>query len=266
MNPPALVAVAHGSRDGRSAAAVAALAAATRAQARRLDLRLSFLDFNAPALPTVLRAVAADGHRTVIVVPLLLNTAYHARVDLPAAVAAALHGLPRLRVAVSEVLGAAPSDLLDAVWDRLREAGADPADPRLGVVLAAAGASDPAANAAVARLAATRPRTVAAFAAAARPDVPEALARLRAQGATRFAVAPWFLAPGRLLDRVRAAARATDPAVVLAEPLGSHRRVAAAVLERYRAAGRTLWRERVGLPLSPTLWLHNVPATHVPSM
>ncbi|GEL16861.1 phosphoadenosine phosphosulfate reductase domain-containing protein [Pseudonocardia asaccharolytica] len=76
--------------------------------------------------------------------------------------------------------------------------------------------------------------------------------------------------PGRLLDRVRTAALAAEPAAVLADPLGDHPRVAAALLERYAAARRTSWlhnaHEAVGHPRSPSaLWLHNVPATHVPS-
>lgn len=250
---PALVAVAHGSRDGRSAATMAALARAVREHAPGLDVRLSFLDFNAPRLPDVLAAVAADGHSQAVVVPLLLGAAYHAKVDVPAAVDAAVHRHPRLRIVTSQVLGSAPvrgpwcssaayraraaQPLLDVAFARLREAGADPDDPGLGIVLAGAGSSDPTANAVVAGLAASRPRTVAAFAAGAGPKVDAALASLRDRGATRFAVAPWFLAPGRLLDRVRTTAQAAAPGVVAAEPLGDHPVVAQVLLECYRAAG-----------------------------
>ncbi|MHA6795781.1 sirohydrochlorin chelatase [Pseudonocardia bannensis] len=249
---PVLVAVAHGSRDGRSAATMTELADVARARAPHLDVRLSFLDFNAPRLPDVLGGL---GTGSAVVVPLLLGSAYHARVDIPAAVDAATRRLPRLEVVVSDVLGSAPgggeppsgtrhsggrSPLLDVAWARLREAGADPGDPGLGVVLAAAGSSNAVANAVVADLAAERPLTVAAFAAAAQPDVTAAVAELRRRGARRIAVAPWFLAPGRLLDRVGDAARAADPGVVLAEPLGAAPAVADALLDRYRAATSAL--------------------------
>ena len=86
---PALVAVAHGSRDPRSAATVAALVDEVRRQRPELDVRLSFLDLSAPRLPDVLDAVAAEGHRRAVVVPLLLGHAFHASVDVPGAVTSA---------------------------------------------------------------------------------------------------------------------------------------------------------------------------------
>jgi sirohydrochlorin ferrochelatase len=74
---------------------------------------------------------------------------------------------------------------------------------------------------------------VPAFASAAAPDVPAAVAALRAAGARRIAVASWFLAPGRLPDRVTALA---GPAAVVAEPLGADPALAALVVDRYLAA------------------------------
>lgn len=230
----ALVAVAHGSRDGRSAAAVSELIEVARAQRPELDVRLAFLDFNAPRLPDVLTAVAGDGHRRAVVVPLLLGSAHHARVDVPAAVDRAISRLPGLDVLISDVLGPDPR-LSAAALDRLGQAGVSPGERGLGVVLAAAGCSDPAANAAVHTEAASWPRTVAAFAAATSPDVGTAADELRTGGARRVAIAPWFLAPGRLLDRVSAAA---GPGAVVAEPLGAHPAVAELVHYRYAAAIR----------------------------
>lgn len=203
------------------------------AQAPGLDVRLSFLDFNAPRLPDVLHAVAADGHRRAVVVPLLLGTAFHARVDVPAAVEAASTRLPRLDVAVSPVLGAEPAALLAAARARLAAAVTAADAPRTGVVLAAAGSSHAAANDAVSALAAGLPRASAAFATSAGPTVPEAISRLRDGGARRIAVLPWFLAPGRLLDRVRDQALAADPTAVVAEPLGDHPLVATTLLARH---------------------------------
>ncbi|GAY08555.1 sirohydrochlorin chelatase [Pseudonocardia sp. N23] len=235
MSDPALVAVAHGSRDGRSAATMHRLVQAAAAQAPGLDVRLSFLDFNAPRLPDVLHAVAADGHRRAVVVPLLLGSAYHARVDVPAAVEAATSRLPQLRVTVSPVLGEDPTPLLAAARARLAEAGADLGDPDIGVVLAAAGSSDENANDVVRTLAGRLPRAIAAFATSAEPSVDDAVACLRAVGAQRIVVLPWFLAPGRLLDRVEARAVAADRAATVAEPLGDHPLVAATVLARHGA-------------------------------
>lgn len=238
MSPP-LVAVAHGSRDPRSAATVAALAAEVRRQRPDLDVRVAFLDLSAPRLADVLAGLAADGHRRAVVVPLLLGHAFHARVDVPGAVHRAAQRHPGFDIAVADVLGGDPR-LAAAALDRL--AAVTPLhDPDLGVVLAGTGSSDATANAAVARVAAgwagTHPwrGALAAFATAA-PAVPEAVARLRAGGARRVAIAHWFLAPGLLPDRVAAAARAADPGVLLAAPLGAAPAVAAIVVDRYLAA------------------------------
>ena len=234
MTPP-LVAVAHGSRDPRSAATIDALLDVLRARYPELDVRTAFLDLSAPRLGDVLAALHAEGHHEVVVSPLLLGSAYHARVDIPGAVEKAVRKLPRLDVRVSDVLG--PDPLLEsAALRRLTEAGADPADPELGVVLTAAGTSHRPANAAVHRVARNLLRTTgwagatAAFATAARPDVPAAIAALRARGARRIALGTWFLAPGLLPDRVIAAA---GPDVVIAPPLGDAPEVAEVIHNRY---------------------------------
>jgi len=254
---PALVAVAHGSRDPRSAATVAALVDEVRRQRPELDVRLSFLDLSSPRLPDVLAAVAADGHSEAVVVPLLLGNAFHAKVDLPGAVARAARRYPRLRLTVSDVLGGGGSGepgggtpgrgteprLADAALRRLTEAAGPLDDPDLGVVLAATGSSHASANAAVHRLAESwarehpwRAGCVAAFATAVSPTVGEAIEQLRAAGAGRIAVAGWFLAPGLLPRRVGRLALALDPAIRVAAPLGPDATVAEVVLDRYLAA------------------------------
>jgi sirohydrochlorin ferrochelatase len=230
-----LVAVAHGSRDPRSAASVTALLDVVRASSG-LDVRAAFLDLSAPRLPDVLSTLAYEGHREAVIVPLLLGSAFHARVDLPALVAEAHARFPRLSVSVSDVLG--PDDRLSSVaLDRVIAAGARLDDPSLGIVLAGAGSSHAPANDAVAAVASSWARRFpvagvrAAFASAADPDVPAAIASLRAAGARRIAVASWFLAPGRLPDRV--ASLAGD--AVVAEPLGAAPEVASLIVDRYLA-------------------------------
>ncbi|HEV2782221.1 MAG TPA: sirohydrochlorin chelatase [Actinophytocola sp.] len=241
MAPPPLVAVAHGSRDPRSARAIAGLLDVVRAKHSELDVRAAFLDLSAPRLLDVLSALHAEGHREVVVAPLLLGNAYHARVDVPAMVAEATTRLPRLSVSVADVLG--PDARLETVaLHRLRAATGPRDDGALGVVLAAAGSSHRPANTAVSAVArrwAARhgwAGAIAAFAAAAEPDVATAIRRLRARGARRIAVGSWFLAPGLLPDRIAAKARAADPDVVIAEPLGAAPALAELVLDRYHEA------------------------------
>ncbi|CCH28799.1 sirohydrochlorin chelatase [Actinosynnema sp. NPDC047251] len=231
----ALVAVAHGSRDPRSAATVHALLEVVRGLRPSLEVRASFLDLSAPRLGDVLRAMHGEGHRSAVVVPLLLGKAFHARVDVPGAVAEAR--LPSLDVTIADVLGPDPR-LESAALRRLAAAGVTSGDPSVGVVLAGAGSSHAPANAAVASIARRWAAdsgwagVEAAFASTASPDVPTAVARLRDRGARRIAVASWFLAPGLLPDRV--ADLAGDAAT--AAPLGADPEVAEVVLHRFDAA------------------------------
>ncbi|MFJ6385364.1 sirohydrochlorin chelatase [Kitasatospora sp. NPDC092039] len=234
---PALLLIAHGSRDPRHAATVAALVEEVRAQRPGTEVATAYLDHCAPRIPQVVGRLA-----DAVAVPLLLNRAFHAKHDIPAALRAAGSRLP-----VADVLG--PSPLLLAALDRrLAGAGLDVSSAavraRTGVVLAAAGSSDPAADAATRAVAAEWRRTrgwaavEVAYASAAGPRVPDALAALRAAGATRTAVAPYLLAPGLLPDRIAAAAEESG-ADVLAAVLGPAPELAALLLERYDEARST---------------------------
>ncbi|MFD7832140.1 sirohydrochlorin chelatase, partial [Kitasatospora sp. NPDC059803] len=128
---PALLLIAHGSRDPRHAATVAALVQEVRALRPGLDVATAYLDHCAPRIPQVVGRLD-----DAVAVPLLLNRAYHAKHDIPAALRAAGSAIP-----VADVLGPSPL-LLDALDRRLAETGLDVTDPavraRTGVVLAAA--------------------------------------------------------------------------------------------------------------------------------
>lgn len=234
-NSPALLVIAHGSRDPRHAATVHALVREVRALRPGVRVETAFLDFNVPSVSGVLESLAADGVRDVVALPLLLTRAFHAKSDIPSV----LRTAPRsLRIRQAEVLGPSPH-LLAALERRLSEAGLTPADrATTGVVLASAGSSDPEAIAVIAEIArewrhtgwcAVRP----AFASASLPRTEDVVRELRALGCARVAVAPYVLAPGRLPDRI---ARGAAEADVLADVLGPAPEVARVLVERYEAA------------------------------
>ncbi|MFE2130140.1 MULTISPECIES: sirohydrochlorin chelatase [Streptomyces] len=237
---PALLVIAHGSRDPRHAATVHALTRRVRALRPGLRVETAFLDFNAPRVDQVLSALHADGVRDVVALPLLLTRAFHAKADIPAALSEALTRLPGLAVSVADVLGPSPL-LVEALERRLSEAGLTPADrATTAVVLASAGSTDPEAIAVIAEIArewrhtgwcAVRP----AFASAALPRTEDAVRALRAEGFDRVAVAPYVIAPGRLPDRIAAGAGAAG-ADVVAEVLGAAPELARLLLHRYDAA------------------------------
>ena len=90
MAAPALVALAHGSRDPRSAATIKALVAEVKAMRPDLRIETAFLDLSKPSFDTVVDRLVKAGHDEIVVVPLLLTEAYHAKVDVPEAIAAAM--------------------------------------------------------------------------------------------------------------------------------------------------------------------------------
>ena len=236
---PALVAVAHGSRDPRAARTVTDLLARVQRRVPESPVHAAYLDFTAPGPETKLRELARLGVREVVVLPLLLTVGYHSRVDIPAAVAAVQADIPDLAVHYGQTLGPDPL-LLAGLERRLRAQGVVPGGPGTAVVLAAAGSSDSDAVATIEASAREWRRrgwgdVRPAYASAARPTIGEAVAAMRAQGARRVAVAPYFLAPGLLPDRARSAG-----ADIVAGVLGTAPEVVEVVLARWRAAAGAL--------------------------
>ena len=92
MTAPALVALAHGSRDPRSAHTIKALVDEVRGMRPDLRVEPAFLERAKPSFATVVDRLVRAGYDEIVVVPLLLTEAYHAKVDVPRAVAEAPPG------------------------------------------------------------------------------------------------------------------------------------------------------------------------------
>jgi sirohydrochlorin ferrochelatase len=221
MSSPALLAVAHGSRDPAATDVVQGLARQIRRLAPALDVRVAFLDHAEPSLPTELDAAGSN----TVIVPLLLSSGYHLATDITGAASSA-------GARVAGPLG--PDELLlTALTARIAEAGVPDGTP---IVLAAAGSSDPAAAADVRKQAVLLAerlgvQVTAAFASASPPTVPEAVADLRALTSGPVAVASYLLAPGRFQDQL-----ADSGADWVTAPLGGHPALAGLVIDRYRKA------------------------------
>ncbi|WP_232073831.1 sirohydrochlorin chelatase [Mycobacterium stomatepiae] len=226
---PQLVLTAHGSKDPRSVANTQAVADRLTVMRPNLDVRLAFLEHSSPSLTDVLTSL--DG--PAVVTPLLLANAYHARVDMPAQIASCV---TNQHISQAPVLGE-DDRLVSVLRRRVTELGVSRLDDSVGVLIVAIGTSDPAVNERTGRVA---PKLLAgtgwagattAFATHQERSLSEALGRLRRQRARRVIIAPWFLAPGLLPDRVqRFAAKA---GIEMAAPLGAHRLVAETVLDRF---------------------------------
>lgn len=237
MAAPALIALAHGSRDPRSASTVTALVDEVRRQRPDLRIEPAFLELSKPSFATVVSRLVRAGYDEIVVVPLLLTEAHHARVDVPQALAAAAERHPGLQLRSTDVLGLEPR-FLEVVDIRLREALRAARVQELdALVLAAAGSSDPLANQAVTRLARLwgnrhRLPVTAAFASAAPPTTGEAVRAFRAEGRRHIAVGSLFVAPGFLPNRATELALEAG-AVAVSDPLGVHPEIARTVLARY---------------------------------
>lgn len=225
-----LILTAHGSADPRSAQTARAIVDCIRRLRPTLDARIAFCEQSSPNLRDELAALR---RRQAVVVPLLLADAYHARVDIPEMIAAS-----GADVRQAGVLGK-DDRLIHVLRQRLEHAGVSRLDPSVGVIVTAVGSSRPAANVRTATVAreltlTTRWTATTAFATGPHPSPAEAADELRRRGATRLVIAPWFLAHGRITDRVADFAAAQR--IPMSAPLGAHRQVAETVLDRFDAA------------------------------
>jgi len=230
--PPALVLVAHGSRDPRALSTVRALMDRVRELRPGLPVHLGHIELNEPRLPDTL---AALGPTEAVLVPLLLARGYHVKRDIPELAAEA-----PAHTRVAPPLGPHPL-LVETLYDRLVEAGwrtRTDGQSRRGsaVVLAAAGSRDPESKLDTnhtAQLLADRlgVPVVPAYASASTPTVQTAVRALAARGRHRVAVASCFTAPGRFATQCAEAA----PWIASA-PLGAHPAMARLVLHRYDQA------------------------------
>lgn len=225
----ALVLTAHGSADPRSAATTHEIAQRIRLMRPRQEVRVAFCERSTPNLRDVLAALRGP----TVVTPLLLASAYHARIDIPAMIREA--GSSAVRAAT---LGEHPR-LVSVMRERLSALGIHPSDDGVGVLVVAVGSSHPAANARTATVAvelarATSWSTATAYATGPYSGVAREIELMRRRDLRRIVLAPWFIAPGIITDRVAALADAAG--IEMAEPLGSHRSVAQTVLDRFDQA------------------------------
>jgi sirohydrochlorin ferrochelatase len=241
-----LVLAAHGTRDPAGAVVVEEIAAAVRRRLPGVPVSVAYVDVRSPSLTEVLRSVAEPA----VVVPAFLAAGYHVRVDVPEQILLSGCG----SVTVTPALG--PDDLvLAAVHDRLVAAGWEHGH---GIVLAAAGSSDPRAVADVHRAARrlsvlTRSAVQVGFITSAQPSVPEAVAVARrlppafagaagrrlplpfagaAAGRRPVAIASWLLAPGLFHQRL-----ADMGADLVSDPIGAHPRLVDLVVRRALTSG-----------------------------
>ena len=238
-----LLLVGHGSRSDAGAAEMQALAGLVAAALPEVIVDVGFLEMTDPPAGRGVDRLAAAGCGRVVVLPLVLLGAGHAKSDVPALVLEARQRHPDLHVHFGSPLGIS-HDLVGLLGGALATAGGS----GLPLLLIARGTSDPDANGdahKVARLLGEwvgAPFVHTAFTGVTAPNVADGLAVFDRLGYRRMAVAFWFLCTGVLVERARADiagfSAATGIEVVDAGYLGPDPRVVPPILERYDEAVR----------------------------
>ncbi|MCW2544562.1 MAG: Sirohydrochlorin ferrochelatase [Frankiales bacterium] len=237
MNP--LLIVGHGTKDDDGVAQFLELVERVRKEADR-PVEGGFLELSAPPIQEAVSKLAGAG--AIDVVPLVLVAAGHSKGDIPAALERERLRHPGLALRYGRPLGPHPL-LLEDLTQRL--ADAVPADqwPDTAVVLVGRGATDPDANAEVAKTARLllEGRGIGtvetAFISLAEPSVPSGLDRAAKLGYDTIVVLPYFLFEGVLPERIRTqtaawAANHADRSVRVADLIGPSANLAALVAQR----------------------------------
>jgi sirohydrochlorin ferrochelatase len=254
----AILLVGHGTRDDAGQAEFFALAKLLEVRVAPSPVFPCFLELAEPAVDAAVFEAVARGAEEIVVAPVLLFSAGHARHDIPAALEAAIRrAADRCGRSAAWRQGgvlACHEKLVELSAERFAAAlAAVPAAPpdETCLVLVGRGSRDAEATAAMHRFARLRcevtpvGRCDVAFVAMAEPKYPDVLREAAQRGHRRIVVQPHLLFEGELLDKLRrdvaavAECHATSQWIV-AKHLGPDPRVAEAVatLCRIAAEGR----------------------------
>jgi sirohydrochlorin cobaltochelatase len=204
-------------------------------------VEVGYLEMADPPAGERIADLVARGCRRVVVLPLVLLDAGHAKSDVPAVVIEARDRHPQVAFPFGRPIGVtrAPVELLGEAVTAAGGSG-------LPLLLIARGTSDPDANAEAykaARLVAewtAAPFVHVGFSGVTGPSVGQAADVFGRLGYPRMAVAWWFLCHGKLIERGRqdlaAFASCTGIDVVDAGHLGPQPGLVPVVTERYREA------------------------------
>jgi sirohydrochlorin cobaltochelatase len=226
----------HGSRDSQAIDEFAAVARGIRDRLPQYAVESGFLEFARPVIAQGLDALVGRGITDILAVPGMLFAAGHAKNDIPSVLNRYQAEHPGVSIRYAAELGFDPG-LLRASADRIEAAlsaaaGDVPREETLLVVVGR-GASDPDANANVAKVARLLWEgfgfgwAMPAYSGVTFPLVAPALAHAARLGFRRIVVFPYFLFTGVLVKRIydaadEAAAAHPEVQVVKAGYLNDH--------------------------------------------
>ena len=210
-----------------------------------------FIELSRPPVTEAVASLVSQGHRELIALPLVLVAAGHGKGDIPAALLREQLRHPGMSYSYGRPLGPHPGLLdilerrIDTVLSDTVLGDAERADTH--ILLVGRGSTDPDANAEITKVARLlwEGRGYAgvepSFVSLADPGVPAGLEKLRLLGASRIVIAPYFLFPGILPDRIVSQSETfalEHPflRIDVAELIGDCDELADIVIERYLEA------------------------------
>jgi sirohydrochlorin ferrochelatase len=207
--------IGHGTRSEAGRGQCVALADLVQQRLREEGevgpLELAFLELAEPGIRQAVGRLVAEGVERLVVFPMLLFAAGHARDDIPRAVRQALaaNGATALPTVQTQPLGCHPAIVALSARQYQDALGGDVERPGDCLLVVGRGTSDPAAQAdfmdfvAQRRAALGATPVAAAYLAQARPTFDEQLERLVSERLTRIVVQPHLLFSGELTESIR---------------------------------------------------------------
>ncbi len=250
---PGLLLVGHGTRDGRGREEFLQTVDMVRRTLRPTRVEAAFLELAEPTIAMAATLLAEEGVRSLVVAPVLLFAAGHARSDIPLALQQVRDDIDIPQIVQTDPLDCHP-ELLRLSANRFEEAvrTLPPLDRvQTVLLLVGRGSRDDRAIERMhrfAELGAQRRRVArveTCFYAMARPSLDTALQEAAALPTTRVVVQPHLLYQGELLralrERVDAQARTYPETQWTVTPhLGPAPAVARALVDRFHQARRRL--------------------------
>jgi len=248
---PGLLMVGHGTRDPRGVGELITLVERIAERLPSVAVRPAFLELAEPTISASLADLLSHGVRSLVVSPVLLFAAGHAKEDIPRAIDAAMREDAKIPFVQTAHLGL-HEQLVLLSSERFREATAElaviPADETL-LLLVGRGSRDSGATSEMIEFSRCRQRydglshVTTSFFAMAEPRLESAIKALQNRPFRRIVVQPHLLFHGQILDRIAAAVHDANRQSVrqewiLCEHLGPSARLAQVFVERYRKTGR----------------------------
>jgi sirohydrochlorin cobaltochelatase len=235
--------VGHGTRNVRGLAEFHETVKLVADKANGRKVRHAFLELAEPSIHTAIQDLYDAGFRQVVVVPVLLFAAGHAKRDIPTAVSGAAQACPGLSCRSATHLGCHPKVI--ELARRRYQAARDQLGGCDTLVLVGRGSQEESATAEMLQFARILTENIAAhaievaFVAMAEPRLDAVLARVGEAPQARVVVQPHLLFQGEILDEVQqsviaASRRYPRKKWLYAEHLGPSPELAEAIVDLAR--------------------------------